>query len=212
MAIPGTNIRLLRKQFGLSLKALAAAAEIDQGNLSKLERGEAGYSHETIERIANALHVSVGVLFAQESAVEAAALRMREVPVLTPDELLFWRGKASFHIDDERRTLQCDLDRVSPDGFAITVLDELNEPWFSLNDELVFDAARNPKPGDIVIAQEPSGKCHIGRIRILPDIGSKQTPTAFEIVPFNLRAPAISSAERPRLVLRGTLCEHRRYF
>ena len=209
MSIPGTNIRTLRKQLGLSLKALATAADIDQGNLSKLERGEAGYSREALERIARVLHVSVGVLFSETSAVEAAALRMREVPVLTPKELLLWKGSGSLALSEEHRTLHADLENISRHSFAVRISEPDNSPWFEVGDELLFDAGRHPKANDIVLAQETSGRLVIGRFRpVTVEAGHEPR---FDIIPLGLRVPVARGAGI-KLHLRGTLTESRRYF
>jgi transcriptional regulator with XRE-family HTH domain len=64
----GTTIRKLRKQRGLTLLELATMIESDVGNLSRLERDQQGYSDALLKKIAAALDVSVGALFADESA------------------------------------------------------------------------------------------------------------------------------------------------
>lgn len=60
----GSRIRALRKsQYPmLSIHRLAVMAEVDPGQLSRAERGMAGLSLEALERIAEALNVSLGTL------------------------------------------------------------------------------------------------------------------------------------------------------
>jgi transcriptional regulator with XRE-family HTH domain len=210
MSIPGSNIRVLRQQLGLSLKVLAKAADIDHGNLSRLERGEVGYSEDVIARIAKVLHVSIGVLFADTETVEAAALRMRNIPVLTGLELANWRGPGSIVLDDDRRHLHADLDSVSAHSFAVKVEDDANSPWIMPGDELIFDAGRQPEHNDIVIAHEPDGKLHIGRFRQVAQVASKLP--RLEILPLNPHSPIASVRNLPGLIMRGTLAELRRYF
>jgi transcriptional regulator with XRE-family HTH domain len=63
MDIVGGNIRKIRKARGLLQKQLADLAKMDPSNLSKLERGDYTWTKENLERIANALGVTIGELF-----------------------------------------------------------------------------------------------------------------------------------------------------
>ena len=61
------NIRRIRGEKGLSLKALDAASGIDGGNLSRIERGlHPGTTAPTLEKIAGALGVTVAELWVDE--------------------------------------------------------------------------------------------------------------------------------------------------
>ncbi|MEQ8495953.1 MAG: helix-turn-helix transcriptional regulator [Gammaproteobacteria bacterium] len=61
---PGCNIYRLRVEAGLSMRALAERCdpELDHTTIRRLERN-AGYTQDTLERVAKALHVSVETLF-----------------------------------------------------------------------------------------------------------------------------------------------------
>lgn len=61
-----TNIRRWRQKSGLSLDQLAEKAKVDKGNLSKMERGLLPYNQEVMERVAEALGVTVGDLIERE--------------------------------------------------------------------------------------------------------------------------------------------------
>lgn len=52
-----TTIRQWRKHKGLTLEQLGGAIDMTESHLSMLERGERGYTQETLERIAAALNV-----------------------------------------------------------------------------------------------------------------------------------------------------------
>ena len=192
------------------MKALAAAAEIDYGNLSKLERGETGYSKDALERIARVLNVSVGVLFAEEAQVEAAALRMRNVPVLTETQLKQWKGSGSLPLEEDHRHLHADLSRMTRHVFALVVRDKSNAPIFLEGDELIFDAGLQPGRDDVVAAQDAFGGLHIGRFRPLST--KPGAAPAFEILPHDVQGKVASTDSSPGLTLRGTLVEMRRYF
>lgn len=57
-----TFIRNWRKHRGLTLEQLGASLDMTASNLSMLERGERGYSQETLERIAASLQTDVASL------------------------------------------------------------------------------------------------------------------------------------------------------
>lgn len=57
-----TYIRAWRKERGMTMMELAEKADIDQGHLSKLERGLLPYNQPNLERLATALSVTTAVL------------------------------------------------------------------------------------------------------------------------------------------------------
>lgn len=59
----GKTIRALRKAQGMTQEQLGHLAETDAGSISRIERGQQGWTHETITAIANALGVHVPNLF-----------------------------------------------------------------------------------------------------------------------------------------------------
>ena len=85
----GRQIRELRKLKGLSQDQLAEAAEIDAKSLSRIERGVFLPALDTVQRLADALGLSIAELFAGE-ARNARALRhfLLDVALSTPDDEL----------------------------------------------------------------------------------------------------------------------------
>ena len=57
------NIKLLRKEKGLSQERLAELAELHRTYVSSVERAERNISINNIEKIANALGVDIRLLF-----------------------------------------------------------------------------------------------------------------------------------------------------
>lgn len=70
--VNGPNLRALRELRGWSLKDLSEAARISEGHLSRAERCERDLSYPTIERIAEALGVPVGVILTVRVTAEEA--------------------------------------------------------------------------------------------------------------------------------------------
>jgi transcriptional regulator with XRE-family HTH domain len=71
----GARVRQLRHDRGLTLKALGREAGLSHPFLSQLERGLARPSVGSVERIAEALHVPVGALWAAREPVDAHVVR-----------------------------------------------------------------------------------------------------------------------------------------
>ena len=59
----GNNLRILREYEGLTQQQLASKAGISVGFLSSVERGKSAPSFENIEKLADALKVSVKTFF-----------------------------------------------------------------------------------------------------------------------------------------------------
>ena len=71
----GVRIRALRKERGLSLERLADKSDVAVGSLSRIENGKGGGNSRTIERVAEALKLSVAELYrGLETPPQQAAL------------------------------------------------------------------------------------------------------------------------------------------
>jgi transcriptional regulator with XRE-family HTH domain len=95
----GPRLRHIRLGKGFTIQALAAAAGLDKGFLSRLERGTKRPSVETVLRLSAALDVPVGQLFGEQTTDEtvrvsraAARSRSLEDPDTFSFELLTPRG------------------------------------------------------------------------------------------------------------------------
>ena len=105
----GPRLRHIRLEKGFTVEALATAAGLDKGFLSRLERGTKRPSVETVLRLSAALGVPVGQLFGEQTTddtvrVSRAAGRSRslEDPDTYSFELLTPKGRLMeaflFHI------------------------------------------------------------------------------------------------------------------
>jgi transcriptional regulator with XRE-family HTH domain len=66
----GPRLRHIRLEKGFTVETLAAAAGLNKGFLSRLERGTKRPSVETVLRLSTALEVPVGLLFGEQTTVE----------------------------------------------------------------------------------------------------------------------------------------------
>ena len=136
MNVAGANIRAIRTQLGLSLRALARATGLEVSTLSMIETGKQNLTEEKAKRIADVLHVSVGMLFSEPGLVEMAMLRMRKLPVLTNEQLHAWTGPEDFEEADEQEYLHTAIKVGSRHMFAVRIVDRANvccarETWRS---------------------------------------------------------------------------------
>jgi transcriptional regulator with XRE-family HTH domain len=82
LATTGSRIRAAREGLGLSQEALAARARLNTSYLSQIERGKKAPSLEVLSRLATAVRLPLGVLFAEDEAADPRDLQLRELEVL----------------------------------------------------------------------------------------------------------------------------------
>jgi transcriptional regulator with XRE-family HTH domain len=71
----GQVIRAIREARKATLEEIAFAANTNASNLSRIERGQQGYSPEVLERIALALGVTVAELHVQAEVVDSSGAK-----------------------------------------------------------------------------------------------------------------------------------------
>jgi transcriptional regulator with XRE-family HTH domain len=86
------NVRTLRREAGLTLADLAAAAGLGKSTLAQLESGRANPSVETLWAIAAALKVSFARVV-EEHRPELRVVRARDVPAMRSEETPGWAGR-----------------------------------------------------------------------------------------------------------------------
>jgi transcriptional regulator with XRE-family HTH domain len=100
----GARVRTLRRERGLTLKALGRSAGLSHPFLSQLERGLARPSVSSVERIAHALEVPVRALWASPGT-EPRLIRAAEGAALAADgeplQVREWSGDRDWTADAE---------------------------------------------------------------------------------------------------------------
>ena len=99
-----TNIRELRRQAGLTLAELAAAANLGKSTLAQLESGKGNPGVETLWAIAAALEVPFARIV-EEHRPALKVVRAADVPVLRSEETPGWAGR-SLASTDRRGTFE----------------------------------------------------------------------------------------------------------
>lgn len=108
----GPRVRHIRLEKGFTVEALAAAAGLNKGFLSRLERGSKRPSVETVLRLSAALNVPVGQLFGEQTTDETVRVSRaagRSTSLEDPDtyrfELLTPKGRLMeaflFHVGSQ---------------------------------------------------------------------------------------------------------------
>lgn len=187
---------------------LATVAGISQSFLSRVERGDAYYSRETIQKVAGALGISEDVLYSSGSNVVDTAADCRRIPVLDYVQAGQWtRVDSSRSDDDNRETIMTDLEHP-PSTFSLRIRGDSMHPRFNEGDIVVIDPTIQPKPGDFVVATEEGGDATFKQYR---SVGiNEQGIDVFQLVPLNQNYAALRS-DRLQIAIVGVMVEHRTY-
>ncbi len=89
----GSRIRELRKERGISLEELAKKSGVAVGSLSRIENGKGGGTFRTLEKVAEALRVSMAELYHDLEAPSRGAVLLR--PDAKDSEAFTYDEKAS---------------------------------------------------------------------------------------------------------------------
>jgi len=114
----GVKLRHTRMTKGLRLRDLADRAECSESMLSKIENGRAVPSLKTLYRIAEALGLTVGQLFAQPDEPNGLVSRRGERPVVEADPLRHGPGLTMERLIPYHQShlLQGSIHNVAPGG------------------------------------------------------------------------------------------------
>lgn len=85
----GSRLRLLREAQGLSQRELARRAKMTNANLSLIEQGKVSPSLITLERIVQAIPLSLAAFFSDVDSLCASVFRQAQTPVVTRDGVTF---------------------------------------------------------------------------------------------------------------------------
>lgn len=211
LTLVGSEIRRRRKALKLTLEELAFRTGGDTGGLSRLERGQQGYSDESIQRIAAALGCSVADLFYQGedvSNITPTPVGTRRIPLIS-----YVQAGAMTEIVDSYACgagadfLLSDLE-LGAYAFALRIRGDSMNPDFREGDVVIIDPSITPHPGDFVVARNGSNEATFKKYR--PRGINENGEEVFELIPLNEDYPSMRSDITPIQII-GTMVEHRRY-
>ena len=198
---------------GVSQRQLALRAGIEQGTLSRIERGEMQLVSPHLQRIAQALNVPESVLLATEDRiVHPAEIGSRRLPVwdYTTAASFVYSSPQKFKKDGQQFVL---TDRDYPAGtFALHVTDRSMEPLISQGMVVIIDRTREVRPDCLVAVEYEDAGSRIIATRHYHDRGqSSDGMSRFEALPAN-RAYRTLTSEDPFVKVVGVVVEDRRYY
>lgn len=146
----GAALRRIRQHKGMTLEQVSEKSGINTGNLSRMERGQQGWSHESLTNIAAALGVRVADLFT-EAAKGGGGLMVElshSIPLISLSEVPL-KGDVEVAAIAERCKTTAD---VSDRAFGFRVDGDPMTPKFPAGVIVVIDPAKHVKSGDFVVA------------------------------------------------------------
>lgn len=210
-AAVGSEIRRRRKVLGMTLIELAGHVDGDNGNLSRLERGQQGYSDEMLHKIAKALGCTVADLFAgaEPGNVTQTPIGTRRIPVVSYVRAGHMAEAVDpYPVGDAEEWILTDLLELSASAFALRIRGDSMLPEFREGDTVIIDPAIGPLPGDYVVAKNGDNEATFKKYR--PRGINEHGNQVFELVPLNDDYPSMRSDFTPIRII-GTMVEHRRY-
>ncbi|MFA5538000.1 MAG: cupin domain-containing protein [Gemmobacter sp.] len=114
----GKKLRDARRERKMTLKDVAAGAEISEGHLSKIENGKTVPSLPLLHRIARVLGINLALLFDDTAGQDRPVSRAGERPLIALDPLRKGSGVTLERIIAHSRNnaLQCNIHIMEPGG------------------------------------------------------------------------------------------------
>lgn len=114
----GTRLRLARRTRGLTLKALAVAADCSESLLSKIENGKASPSLPMLHRLVSALGSNIGWMFEEADGDEGIVFRSGTRPLIALDPLRRGEGISLERVIpySPGHLLQCNIHHIEAGG------------------------------------------------------------------------------------------------
>lgn len=181
---------------------LAEKAGLTKGFISHILTGRRQGGRETLNKICNALNISIADLFNDK---EIPVQNNAWLPVLTADQIADLKNTLA---DTPDNTLQVDYQPVSDKlpideySFIYIIENDCLAPMYNAGDQLIFAHETQPQPGDVVIAKVADILC-LGVYR-------KRAGEAFEVAPVNPNWPTELIADKSVGEVMGVMIEGRK--
>ncbi|MGX7872102.1 cupin domain-containing protein [Mesorhizobium sp. ORM6] len=114
----GTRLKLSRQTRGLTLKALAAAANCSESLLSKIENGKVSPSLPMLHRLVEVLGTNIGWMFEESDGEEGIVFRAGARPLIALDPLRRGEGISLERVIpySPGHLLQCNIHHIEAGG------------------------------------------------------------------------------------------------
>lgn len=226
----GIRLKQLRKENRITQQQLADAIGVSKTSVIYWEKDENLPKHESLMALARVLKttpnwllsgkkdqapvVSTDQDFAVDlySNVKPSKRKLRKIPVLDFVQAGLWRDVAydGMHPKDETFTT---YEGIDPHAIFSLEIDGMSmAPDFMPGDEVVVDAALEPKPGALVIAQEMQHGTAMTTFKKYRVIGvSEHGVDIIELVPLNPDFPTYNSTQVDISII-GVVVQHHKDF
>ena len=114
----GTRLRLARQTLGMTLKALATAADCSESLLSKIENGKASPSLPMLHKVVQVLETNIGWMFEEVDGEEGIIFRAGTRPLIALDPLRRGEGISLERVIpySPGHMLQCNIHHIDAEG------------------------------------------------------------------------------------------------
>lgn len=125
----GARLKLARQTRGLTLKALAQAADCSESLLSKIENGKASPSLPMLHRLVQALDSNIGWMFEETDGEEGVVFRAGTRPLIALDPLRRGEGISLERIIpySPGHLLQCNIHHIDAGGESAGPIQHVGE-------------------------------------------------------------------------------------
>lgn len=226
----GIRLKQLRKENRITQQQLADAIGVSKTSVIYWEKDENLPKHESLMALARVLKttpnwllsgkedqapvISIDRDFAVDlySNVRPSKRKLRKIPVLDFVQAGLWRDVAydGMHPKDETFTT---YEGIDPHAIFSLEIDGMSmAPEFMPGDEVVVDAALEPKPGALVIAQEMQHDTAMTTFKKYRVIGvNEHGVDIIELVPLNPDFPTYNSTQLDISII-GVVVQHHKDF
>ncbi len=206
-SIVGDRIKQFRNKLSWTQQRLSTEAGVDTSFISRIERGESGGTHETLQKLAGALGVSYASLLEIQGNVEIAPSDFRRIPVIDMVQAGQWRSIQEALADGDFRDFVMTNKELPASAVALSVRGDSMEPEFREGDVVIVTAGSAPRIGDFVIAVNDAGEATLKKYG---EVGlDEKGRMVFELVPLNPLHPRWRS-DRQAIAIMGVVVEHRK--
>lgn len=223
----GVRLKKLRKEKNITQQKLADAIGVSKTSVIYWEKDENTPKHDSLTALAKVLGTTTDWLTSgkeggtpaqqQEereifSNVKPSKRKLRKIPVLDFVQAGMWREVVydGVHPKDETFTT---YEGKDPNAVFSLEIDGLSmAPDFMPGDEIVIDAALEPKPGSLVVAQEVQHGVAMTTFKKYRVVGvNEHGVDIIELVPLNPDFPTYNSAQIEISII-GVVVQHHKDF
>jgi SOS-response transcriptional repressor LexA len=202
------RLRQFREEKQISQRELSRLTGIEQGTISRIERGEMELVSPHLRKLSRILGVSEARLLGIASNITPGQIGSQRIPIRDLTQLRTPIAAEQHASTDPMDTFVLSDFSRSVRAFALHIRGDSMEPTFCEGDLVVIDPEVTLRPGDFVVGQIADGDSVFRRYR---DIGvNVDGNRIFELMPLNPLYASVRS-DISQLTITGVMVEHRRY-